>query len=231
MNDFSSENSSNDNADQKLQSADLADDELIPELTIEIPVVDQIIPELTDRIDLTNNPSIQLSSKESTETIEQQLHRNRHEVDAPSLTLVHPVTTDQVGDNELEIQQWQIEQQALTQAEDWQQLAKIESIPIQAPDFLTLVENSPQEAQAEPEFELTEEIQIDENIERLLDASWQKLESLIMEKMPVEIAGPYLQLLEQQIENNKQLLAESLAVLEQENLNELYDFYKIEPGF
>ncbi|MBT8448107.1 MAG: hypothetical protein KJO69_00350 [Gammaproteobacteria bacterium] len=209
------------------------DEENIPELTQNVPVLDQMIPELTERIDLAVQPKAKIDLESSSDTVEEQLHRHRHELDTPQPSLV-PVITDAVSSNELELQQWQIEQQATIQAGEWQELANIESVKAETPTLSVVADNinsNSDSLQTNDSSEESEEIYINDDVEAILHASWQRLENLIMTRMPAEIAGAYLSLLEQKIYQNKVTLGKDLSLLDQDSLDELLDEFDIDRGF
>lgn len=207
----------------------IPDEENIPELTQNIPVLDQMIPELTERIDLAIQPKAKIDLESSSDTVEEQLHRHRHELDSPQPSLV-PVITDAVSSNELELQQWQIEQQASIQAGEWQELANIESVKTDPPTLSVVADNS-NNLQTNDSSEETDDIYLNDDVDAILHASWQRLENLIMTHMPAEIAGAYLSLLEQKIYQNKVTLGKDLSLLDQDSLDELLDEFDIDRGF
>jgi hypothetical protein len=191
----------------------------IPELTQQIPVVDQVIPELTVRAEEAQLPVAepQLDIPELTEPYivpeETVPDIAEHQVE------VYPVTTSQISDQELELQQWQIEQQAEIQAGEWYQVASMDSVILPEPE----AQFSPRESVAE--------VTLTDDQQALVDASWQRLETLIMEQMPVELAGIYLTLLEQQLDANRAQIAEAIQLLEADTLDHVLDYFQIERGF
>lgn len=203
-------------------SAEYPDD--IPTLTQQIPVVNQQIPELNHVVEderdlipeLTALADPEEQIPELTEIAEhdhaiKEQSDNHNPEDTPPL-VIHT----QVSDSELEQQQWQIEQQAYVQRGDWHALADIESS-----SSSTNVEAN----------HSTEVINLTEEQEVVLEASWERLESLIMDNMPVEIAGTYLSILEQHLESSKQVIARDISLLDQEDLESILDFYQIDRGF
>ena len=212
--------------DDDKEDQSVAEDQ-IPELTQTIPVLDQVIPELTERIDLDVQPSAAIDAESSTDTVEEQLHRHRHEIETPQPTMIH-VLNESVSNHELEMQQWQIEQQASIQAGEWQELANIESTH-KEPALTVVADNT----SVEPEETETQDepVYLTDEVEEILHASWQRLENMIMTQMPPDISGAYLSLLEQQIYRNKVTLAKDLALLDQDSLDELLDEFGIDRGF
>ena len=213
------------NPDEESQNEDF-DESQVPELTQTIPVLDQMIPELTDRIDLAVQPTVNLDSDGSSDTVEEQLHRHRLEIETPQPTLVPVVINESVSNQELEMQQWQIEQQASIQAGEWQELGNIESVQ---PELTVVADNT--EEEPEPAEEEHTEVYLSDDVEKILHASWQRLENLIMTNMPPEIAGAYLSLLEKKIYQNKFALGRDLALLDEDSLEELLDEFDIDRGF
>lgn len=196
----------------------------IPELTQQIPVVEQVIPELTQLADKPENSTTDVDIPELTDIADTGV---KYGVEQNDLDINYSVTSSQVGDHELKLQQWQIEQQAKAQMGDWKALETIESVTDNQGS-----ENE-QVFDEESETDTTEvsPVEIVQEHQAILDASWQRLESLIMDNMPPEIAGIYLTVLENQLAKNKQLLAEDLSLLEQDNIDNLLDYFQIDLGF
>ena len=197
----------------------------IPILTDQIPVVDQQIPVLSDIVENEEDLIPELHALAAPEeaqipeltTIAESEDSPGDSVQDDELDDVQPVLMhSHVSDHELEQQQWQIEQQAFIQRGDWHALADVESTST------TDV--------TEPLSEPTE-IVLSEEQEAVLEASWERLESLIMDNMPVEIAGSYLSVLEQQLKSSKQAIAKDISLLDEDDLESILDFYQIDRGF
>jgi hypothetical protein len=167
----------------------------------EIPTLTTIIPELTDVVQFAEEDIPEL-----TEIVECS------EEDIPELTEV-------ISEHELELQQWQIEQQAIDQRDD----------------IGSVAENDHSEAlQAhvnEPEISSTDEVTLTAEQQAVLDASWQKLEAFLMEQMPPEIAGTYLSVIEQKIHQSRNMISRDISLLDEDSLDSLLDFYHIDRGF
>ena len=104
----------------------------------------------------------------------------------------------------------------MDQRGDWDALADIESA-------------SKPEQEAEAANQSHDELSDDQ--QAVLDASWQRLESLIMDQMPAEIAGTYLSVLEQQLHLSKESIARDITLLDDADLESLLDYYQIDRGF
>ena len=171
----------------------------------EIPTLTTVIPELTDIVQFAEEDIPEL-----TEIVECS------EEDIPELTNV-------VSEQELELQQWQIEQQAIDQRDDIGSVAE------------TVSENDSSEALqanvSETETSPTEEVTLTAEQQAILDASWQKLEAFLMEQMPPEIAGTYLSVIEQQIHQSRNMISRDISLLDEDSLDSLLDFYHIDRGF
>ncbi len=199
----------------------------IPVVEQEIPVVEQQIPELHEVVP-DRGVIIPPHTSVSEVTIDQLPDFDdpvspavpSEDVQNEARAILLP---DQVSDNELQQQQWQIEQQALAQRGDWQTLAEIESIQTQA-------DHDPS-ADTVSATATVDDVRLNDEQQLALQASWERLEALIMDNMPVEIAGIYLTILEQNLQSAQQDIAREIALLEQADLDSILDFYQIERGF
>ena len=212
--------------------------EMIPTLNQTIPVLDQEIPELTTEIDIPENIKVSFDSENSTETVEQQMIRTHHEQKAAPLELLseieayseHIDDTPEI-DNDIDI--------------------NIENIDSEHTNFMfTLVESNAetvttnslvqqqyeleQDAQQQRSTILTEVAEVtasEPNIEAILDKAWIKVEMLLMNNLPTEISGAFLDLLNAQVDENKEQLLNELKLLDQDTLAELADDLDQDQGF
>ena len=150
-------------------------------------------------------------------------------------TFQHSISMSAISDNELELQQWQIEQQAIAQRSDWQALGQMASVSSSEANVETSDDTKPVEATIteplDPESSNTESIELTNDQQRILDASWQRLEAFLMEQMPPEIAGTYLSVIEQQIQQSRSHIGRDLSLLDEDSIESLLDFYQIDRGF
>lgn len=198
----------------------------IPELTQQIPELSQVIPELTERLEETVVSADEIP--ELTERLEQDDsdHQSPQDEDL-ILEISYPVTTIQVSDHELEKQQWQIEQQATLQMGEWHSLARVEPAD-------TVPENESDSIQQDSGKLADESDELDKLTDeqfRLLDATWERLENVLMDHMPPEMAGILMTMLDEQYRANKNQIARSLRLLETETLDELLKYFDIDKGF
>ena len=231
-------------------------DEEIPTLEEEIPTLDEIvpalkqqIPELNMQVDAPDNYKISFDADNSTETIEQQMTRTRHEYKPNQFEIVEEPTpaaqdhVNELSESELEpetLAEPEPESELQEQAETQTEQAVIEPAKNHSNTF-TLVESDPDLAthdsllqqQYDIELQAIKERAVSQNIEQeaLLDKAWIKVETLLMDNLPAQISGSFIELLNAQVAENKQQILEELSLLDDLSLIELSDALDQEDGF
>lgn len=218
-------------------------EEEIPELTDVVEFSEDSIPELTDVVEATEDNIPELTEvvddaedfiPELTDVVDEDI-QEQNEAEAETAEPVamsipafqHSISMSNVSDNELELQQWQIEQQAIAQRSDWQALGQMASV-----SSSENINEQPSAAEPnQPESTTTEAVKLTNDQQRILDASWQRLEAFLMEQMPPEIAGTYLSVIEQQIQQSRAQISRDLTLLDEDSIESLLDFYQIDRGF
>ncbi len=204
-------------------------DQEIPELNQEIPTLDQTIPILDEPVDLLPNIKVTLDPAHSTETVEQQLIRTRHEqpANSPELVSNDPPELDEVI-NEKEQQFSQKLEIVAEVTNNTSSTNEFFEVPTAEENQLdSELDRQQQEIENQhsdsTELELTPQysqsgIPIEQ---QLLDASWEKVEMLLMDNLPPQISGAFLTLLNNSIEENKLHLMSELSLLDEISVREL----------
>jgi len=183
----------------KQESADISE-QSIPELNEEIPTLNESIPILDEQIEIEPLIKISLDKSETTETIEQQLSRTHYENPAESPELVEFSDADYLIDDALD-------EKIITEH-------KLELISDQTePEEYQLDQDLLSAPNSEQNSEILEQ--------QILDISWQKVESLLMDNLPSELAGTYLSLLNDKIDNNRLRILSDLSHLDESQMYEL----------
>jgi hypothetical protein len=167
----------------------------------EVVDVEQQLPELTDAVDLEKQ------LPELTETV------NLSEQNVEDKALVSDEVLDApIDDDEVDLIESDPEIEYLyQQVQELEQEAQLEH----------QMHNHP----SEPEVAKESEQQL------LLNASYQKLEMLIMEQFPPQIAGSLITLLEKNIADNKTQLLDDFNLLSNDELHELLEQLEQDDGF
>lgn len=214
-------------------------DQAIPELTQSIPEVTNVIPELTQRLDSdehTEAPVMESETDSEVQTHSEVEAASEVEIGVASIEKVsisqsYPIMPSQVSDKELEMQQWLIEEQAREQIGEWHELANVTSSRVTSIEPTTDKSSAEEQDEEQDQESGASPVNLSDEQQAILTASWQRLESMLMEQMPPEVAGIYMTLLEKQFNENQQQIAESLSLLEQDTIDNLLDYFKIDLGF
>ena len=222
-------------------------EEDIPELTDSVTFAEEDVPELTEVAESHEDvipedaipENVMPELTESADTIDediQELNEAEAETDEPVAMTIpafqHSISMTNVSDNELELQQWQIEQQAIAQRSDWQALGQMASVShSDTPRIDELDDGDFNEPTVDDSTNVDDSVALTDDQQAVLDASWQRLEAFLMEQMPPEIAGTYLSVIEQQIQQSRVQISRDLALLDEDSIESLLDFYQIDRGF
>ncbi|RLA03428.1 MAG: hypothetical protein DRQ47_05190 [Gammaproteobacteria bacterium] len=87
-----------------------------------------------------------------------------------------------------------------------------------------------QELEVPKMLEVPEEI-VQEATDLILEEAWETVEMLLMNNLPAQLSGAFLNLLSNQITQNKQQLRDELSLLDEDSLLELVEALDIEHGF
>ena len=208
-------------------------DENIPTLNETIPTLDESIPVLDEPIEIPQDIKVSFDISNSTETIEQQLIRTRHENQAPAPTLISDDIPDQDEMPVLE-EPHTLTDEVTTVLTDVssnmssEQTAKLpnftfvleEDEPLESDN---IEEGNLEQQQQEIESEANDLRDRNNANEVLLEKAWTKLEMLLMDNLPTQLSGTFLQLLNTQIDENKQQIFNELSLLDDELFQELSD--------
>ena len=193
--------------------------ELIPELTEKLSIDSESTNYDTDKDTDTddNDENLDFSFKliKSTEESEKQFSQienisqnSVYEIESVDFN-IQGVTTDHL----------QPHQHVIIQNED------IDTLDQQQLDIEQVAEQEFANTQREESFD---EVEISDLI---LNKAWIKVESLLMDNLPPQLSGAFLQLLNSRVEENKLQLFEELSLLDKESINELLDALGIDQGF
>ncbi|MCP3674109.1 MAG: hypothetical protein GY829_06515 [Gammaproteobacteria bacterium] len=212
-----------------------------------IPILEQSIPELNKKVEITDNFNVSLDAYNSTETVEQQLASTHHEEAAedleliPELTEELPITTNLVEEEPDEPSKQVSQIENITDnnqydegiSADHPQTHQHVSIQNEELKVETLEQQQDIEQIAEQEFEnnQTESFDEVEMADLILKNAWIKVEMLLMENLPPQLSGAFLELLNSRVEENKLQLFEELALLDKDTFNELLEAAKIDQDF
>jgi len=226
----------------------LDDDSQINE--IDIPILDEVIPELNEsiptldeQIEIIPNIKVTLDSDNSTETVEQQLIRTHYEQqpDKPQLVVEpEPATSDIVSvsdkiedtkdtvnnidsvDFNIQDQLQQFEQGVPAGHPQNHQKVIVQN-ELAMDDDTDILQNSPD----------TDELSSNtlNELEDVIEKSWEKVEMLLMENLPTQLSGAYLELINSHINDNKQRLIDELSLLDEASFLELLEALNIDEGF
>jgi len=249
------------------------------------PISEFEIPELHEQVEIDENFNILLDTGNSTETVEQQLIRTRHEekpvvpelIEVPeltdklsideitesepavTLTVVENIQTDGIESIDYNIQD-QLQQfdqgiapghpQTHQHVSIQNEMGIVEADDISSNDENEQLENEINLDQQQQEIEqVADQHRAIEQIEEpvttiqreafdelqtsgiILQKSWEKVEMLLMENLPPQLSGAFLQLLNSRIDENRQQLFEELALLDEDTFHELLDALEIDQGF
>jgi hypothetical protein len=200
-------------------------DENIPTLNESIPTLEESIPILDEAVDIQQDIKVSYDSSNSTETIEEQLIRTRHEQPSPTPKLV----LDEIPElNEIpELDETPI----LTEVV----LEDVSSTDEYVPYFVFISEpddeqpsddtesSTLEQQQQQIEAEANELRSDDERIDILLEKTWTKVEMLLMDNLPTQLSGTFLQLLNSQADENKLQIFRELSLLDDDMFQELSD--------
>jgi hypothetical protein len=203
-------------------------DEMIPTLNETILVLDQEIPELTTEVDIPESIKVSFDSENSTETVEQQMIRTHHEQKSAPFELLSEITTsseDIEDPQDINIDKIDSEHNDFTFT-----LIESNAEPVSTNSMVQQQYELEQDAQQQRST-LTEVITPTVTTEALLDNAWVKVEMLLMNNLPTQISGAFLDLLNTQADANKQQLLNELELLDQDTLAELADDLDVDQGF
>ena len=200
-------------------------DEMIPILNETIPVLDQVIPELTTEVNIPDNIKISFDSENSTETVEQQLIRTHHEQQKAPLELLNE--NDAPAQEIDETQDIDIDSKESEQKDFTFTLVESNEEPVTTTSLVQQQYDLEQDAQQQ-RTTLTEVTVSNHTTEALLDNAWIKVEMLLMDNLPTQISGAFLELLNAKVIENKLLLLNELELLDQDTLSELADVLDVD---
>ncbi len=192
--------------------------ELIPELTEELSITNDAVEEEPDftfkLVETPDEPSKQVSQ------IENITDNNQYDLDSVDFNI-----QDQ-------LQNPQTHQHVRIQNEE----LKVETIEQQQQDIEQIAEQEFENIQNEVSIETNEDIQTEsfddvEMADLILKNAWIKVEMLLMDNLPPQLSGAFLELLNSRVDENKLQLFEELALLDKDTFSELLEAVKIDQGF
>jgi hypothetical protein len=206
--------------------------EMIPMLNETIPVLNQEIPELTAEVDIPENIKVSFDPVNSTETIEQQMVRTHHEQKATPLELLSEIeSSPQEIDKTLDIS---IDETGSEQTDFTFTLVESNSEPVTTKSLVQQqyeLEHNAQQQRTTLNKVPACELKTEHTTEAIIDNAWIKVEMLLMDHLPTQISGVFLDLLNSQLDENKQQLLNELELLDKDSLSELADILDVDQGF
>lgn len=188
--------------------------ELIPELTEELPIIKGDVEEEPDftfmLVEKPDEPIKQFSQ------IENMTESNQH----ASIQNEVELENEELNVEILDQQQQEIEQVSEEEFENSQNKVSLETN-----DLSSAVENI---EDADAEIESYDDVEM---ADLILKNAWIKVEMLLMDNLPPQLSGAFLQLLNSRVDENKLQLFEELALLDKSTFNELLEAIKIDQDF
>ncbi len=190
---------------------------LIPELTEELPIVETEVEENPDfafkLVETSDEPKKQISQ------IEKMTESNQYDIESVDFNIQDQLRQFDEG---ISAGHPQTHQHVSIQNEE----LNVDILDQQQQEI---------EQTAEEEFENADaEIESVDDVEMadlILKNAWVKVEMLLMDNLPPQLSGAFLQLLNSRVDENKLQLFEELALLDKDTFNDLLEAVKIEQGF
>jgi len=208
-----------------------------------IPILEQPIPELNERIDIKDRFTVSFNAEHSTETVEEQMARTRHEEQPAPPKLVEGLTkkpspglSDVTETGHVDISL--VETPEMTEGFQYQQsttlvesVLELQQLELEKVALNEKTEQTSETKQTQANDTMGNLVNTQPNRERIIEQTWIKTEMLLMENLPPQMSGALLQILNFRIEENKQQLMEDLSLLDDKSFEQLVDSLKIDQGF
>ena len=176
--------------------------ELIPELTEELPITNDVVEE---------KPDFTFKLVETSDDPQTHQHVSiQNEVEMES---------EEINVDILDQQQQEIEQIAEQELENSQNEVSLETNELSS-DIETIED-------ADAETESFDEVEM---ADLILKNAWVKVEMLLMDNLPPQLSGAFLELLNSRVDENKLQLLEELTLLDKDTFNELLEAVEIDQG-
>jgi len=195
-----------------LSSSQKEDEQSIPELSEEIPTLSEGIPVLDERFELQPQIKVSLDANETTETVEQQLQRTHRENPVESPELVEFLDQEEIAEDSLEKANEEIIEEPLL-------VVVSERVDVDENQIDTqLLQSTPTESTEPNEPNEPNDVMLEQQI---LDKTWQKVEALLMDQLPPELAGTFLTLLNDKVDDNRLQILSELSYLDETQMHDI----------
>ena len=180
------------------------DEYQLPELDEIIPVLEESIPELNEQVKI----SISESDSMRTEELDQQ------QKDLELLAMEQEINRPSIQESSIDEDISEENNNALANDTD------ISIEPIISEEELL-----------QEQLSIERKAEVQSRKELILENSWNKVEMLLMENLPPQLAGSYLELLSTNVYENKQQIFDELSLLDEDIFIELMEELGLDQGF
>jgi hypothetical protein len=180
------------------------DEYQLPELDEIIPVLEESIPELNEQVKI----SISESDSMRTEELDQQ------QKDLELLAMEQEINRPSIQESSID--------------EDISE----ENINALATDTdLSIEPIISEEELLQEQLSIERKAEVQSRKELILENSWNKVEMLLMENLPPQLSGAFLELLNAQVYDNKQQIYDEISLLDEDIFIELLEELGLDQGF